>query len=495
LNIESKIINMKKLSFVLLAVIISFSALGQANIDSLTLKKHVYFLASDSLEGRGLATKSGLIAANYIADYFEESGLDMIGDSYFHTFHSRVGQTVLEGRNVVGIVEGSDPELKDEYIVLGAHYDHIAYRMNKGEKIVFNGADDNASGTSTVMEIGRALAQMKNKTKRSIVLVAFDAEESGLIGSGWFVTKEIVPIKQIKAMMSIDMVGRYAESGYVITGAMEDVEGGADILMPHAEKYDINIKKTGGSTSMRTDTKPFGDVGVPAIYVTSGIVGPYHKPEDDRETLDYPGMEKIAGMLLDLTVDLANQEEIVSNKEGSTAVANGKSPFIRIGFKANIGGGSNVYPNEFYKAKTGFAGQAGLTSQVRLTKSLFLQPEVLYSYMGSKHPDGKLHMHSVATPLSLLFSGPISGVPDLRLHASIGGYFGYHFAGTVDKKAIDFDNIYNPMEGGLVYGFGFEIGSVLVGMNFRNSLTNMLMTDDDKMRNRAVYFTIGKMFN
>jgi hypothetical protein len=257
-------------------------------------------------------------------------------------------------------------------------------------------------------------------------------------------------------MMSIDMVGRLAESGSVIMGAMEDVEGGADILMPHAEKYDLKIKKTGGPTSMYTDTKSFGDAGVPAVYVTSGIVGPYHKPEEDRETLDYPGMEKIASMLLDLAVDLANRDELVSRLEASPKVAGGKIPFFRAGVKASVGGGSNIYPNEFYKAKTGYSCEVGLTSQVKLTKIFYLQPEVLYAYRGSKHQDGYFGMHSVITPLSLGASLRADQGIDLRFFGSIGGYFGYHFAGSIDKQKIDFINDYDPIEGGVVYGFGFD---------------------------------------
>ncbi len=488
---------MKRTIVIIAAILVCFSGNlnAQTAIKAEVLKEHVYFLASDSLEGRGLATESGLKAAHFIEDYFSECGLGKIGDSYFHPFHARIGQTVLEGRNVVGIVEGNDPELKDEYIILGAHYDHISYKIVDDKKVVYNGADDNASGTATIMEIGRVLAQNKNKIKRSVILVAFDAEESGLIGSGWFVKQKIVPIDQIKVMMSIDMVGRLAESNSVIMGAMEDVEGGADILMPHAEKYDLKIKRTGGATSMYTDTKSFGDAGVPAVYVTSGIVGPYHKPEDDRETLDYPGMEKIACMLLDLTVDLANRDELVSRIEASPQIAGGKTPFFRIGVKASVGGGSNIYPNEFYKAKAGYSGEAGLTSQIKLTEAFCLQSEVLYSYRGSKHQDGNFGMHSVLTPLSLVASLRADPGIDLRFYGSFGGYFGYHFAGSIDKQKIDFANVYDPIEGGLVFGFGFEFNKMSFSVNFRNCLTNMLITENDKMRNRAVYFTLAKMFN
>ena len=485
----------KKLSFLVLSVFIGLNTFGQSDIKSETLKNHVYFLASDSLEGRGLATESGQIAANYIAKYFEQSGLEPVGDSFFHPFYARVSQSMLQGRNVVGMIEGSDPVLKNEYIVLGAHYDHISYKFVNGEKVVYNGADDNASGSAAIMEIGRALVKQKGKLKRSVILVAFDGEESGLIGSGKFVKQNTVPVDQIKAMMSIDMIGRYAESGSLIMGAMEDIKGGAKRLMPHADEHDVKIKRTGGATSNRTDTKPFGDAGVPAIYVSSGIVGPYHKPEDDRETLDYEGMEKITNMLADLTLDLASGESLEPASHEVAAIKTKGTPFFRYGVKLNTGGSANIYPNEFYKAKSGFSSEAGLITQFRITKNFTLQPEVLYSTMGSQEQTGNYRTHSITTPVNLLITTPMNrNGGQERMHVSVGGYYSYHFAGSVNKVAMDFNNTYEQSEMGIVYGLGLEVMKVCVSVNFKHGFTNIMQgTDNGTIRNRAIYFTLGYM--
>lgn len=486
----------KKVLVFACSIFIGIGTFSQTDIDSEVLKKHVYFLASDSLEGRGLSTRSSLLASEYIADYFEKSGLKKVGDSYFHPFYARIGQTMLEGRNVVGLVEGSDPDLKNEYLILGAHYDHVSYKFKEGEKVVYNGADDNASGTAGIMEIGRVLAENRDKLKRSVILVAFDAEESGLIGSSRFVKENTVPIDQVKVMFSIDMIGRYAESGSVIMGAMESIKGGAGILMPYADKYDIKIKKTGGETSMRTDTRPFGDVGVPAVYVTSGIVGPYHKPEDDRETLDYDGMEQITKMLRDLTIDLANQESIEPvSKVTAEGTQKGQLPFFRFGVKAKIGGSSNIYPNEFYKAKTGFSSEVGFLTQFRITKNLSLQPEFLYSTMGSKHEDGKFRLHSVTTPVKLIIGSKMEPSIRQRFFASVGGFYSYHFAGSLNKEALDFGNVYDQSGMGINYGIGLEFMSGFIELEFKNGLTNILLQENlGKVRNRGVYFTFGYLF-
>lgn len=484
----------RKLTTLAISLTIGISTFGQADIKSGILKKHVYFLASDSLEGRGLATKSSLKAANYIADYFKEVGLKPVGESYFHPFYARIGQTMLEGRNVVGLIEGSDPVLKNEYIVLGAHYDHISYKFKDGEKVVYNGADDNASGTAAIMEIGRALVGQKEKLKRSVVFVAFDAEESGLIGSGEFVKNNTVPIEQVKVMMSLDMIGRYAESNSLIMGAMDMLEGGTERLLTFAKEHNIKIKKTGGEVMSRTDTKPFGDVGIPAVYVTTGIIGPYHKPEDDRETLDYDGMEMISNMLVDLTMDLANFEALVPIKLLTSQAHNKGLPFFRYGLKANIGTSFQRYPNDFYRAKSKFSSELGLMTQLKITKNIAIQPEVLYSTMGSESNTGNYRTHSITTPVCLIIASNMEGMAKQRFFAKFGGYYSYHFTGAVDGTPMDFDNTYNQAETGIIYGIGIEVMSVFISVNFKHGLTEILKGSQGYFINRATYFTAGYMF-
>lgn len=487
---------MTKLLFAFaVSVFVGLNAFGQEDIKSEVLKEHVYFLASDELEGRGFGTSSGKKAANYIADYFKEAGLKPVGDSYFHPFMARIGQTMIEGRNVVGIIEGSDPILKNEYIVYGAHYDHISYKLVDGEKVIYNGADDNASGTAAIMEMGKALASHKKSMKRSIIFVAFDAEESGLIGSREFVNEETVPIDQIKLMMSIDMIGRYAESESLIMGAMDHIKGGTDHLLAIAEKHKVKVSKTGGEVFNRTDTKPFGDAGVPAVYVSSGIIGPYHKPEDDAETIDYDGMEKITNMLVELTVTLANEEQLIPSNQIIAHAKNKGLPFFRFGVKTNIGGSSHTYPNEYYKGKSSFSSELGLMTQFKISKNFSLQPEVLYSTMGSKAETGKFRTHSITTPVSLVFASNMQSTVSQRFYLSIGGYYSYHFAGRLAKQSIDFSNDYVQSETGLTYSLGFEIMSVFVSVNYKHGLNNILLEENmGEIKTRGMYFSLGYMF-
>lgn len=486
----------KKYPFLIVIFLLTISAFSQNNISADSLKKHVYFLADDSLEGRGIATKGGQEAASYISRYFEEIGLKTIGSDYKHTFYLRNSQTMLIGHNVVGLIEGSDPNLKNEYIVIGAHDDHISYGLRNHKKVVYNGADDNASGTSAIIELARALNQNKSSLKRSIVIVAFDGEESGLNGSTDFVFENIIPKHKIKLMMSIDMVGRYAESKSLIVGAMASLKGGDEILMNIADKHGVEIKKTGKRVSNRTDSKPFGMFGIPALHITSGIIGPYHKPEDDANTLDYIGMAKISNLLYDLILNLANEDQLEPIAKMQALAKNGGVPFFRYGSKASFGRSHHSYYNEFYNGKNRFSGELGMLTQLKLTKNFSLQPEFLYATMASDYSTGNFRTHSFTIPLSLMLATTMNREQNMRLFLNIGAYYSYHFSGKANGISLDFENSYEREEQGLVYGFGIEASSVIVSFNGKYGLSNLekdpLLKD---FTNRAIYFSLAYLFN
>lgn len=486
---------MRNLTAAAIILLIGTTAFGQVTIPADSLKKHVYFLADDSLQGRGLSTKSGLMAANYIAGYFKQIGLKTIGANYLHPFITRQGPTTLEGNNVVGLVEGSDPVLKNEYVVLGAHFDHISYELKEGVKVIYNGADDNASGTSAIIEIGRALAANREALRRSVVLVAFDGEESGLIGSGEFVTQNIIPVKNIKMMLSLDMIGRYAESNSLLIGVLEGLKGGDEKLLEIAAKQGITLKKAGENLSGRTDSKSFELAGIPAFPVSSGIIGPYHKPGDDPETLDYAGMEKISGLLYEFTVDVANRESIEPVAKITAQAKSGGLPFLRFGAKANIGTGYHYYPHEFYNGKPKFNAEAGLITQLKITKNLALQPEVLYSTTASGLDTGNFRTHSLTVPVSLVIATRMNAQLQTRFYVNLGGYYRYHFAGSAGDHSLDFDKSFEQAETGVVYGMGVEVMKVLVSVNFKRGLSNIMQNKAlGEFTSRATYFSIGYIF-
>lgn len=487
---------MKKVYFILMGIFLfGYSSKGQSLISVDSLKKHVYYFASDSIEGRSLGSIKSKQVAQYIANYFESFGIKSYSDTYFHSFYHKEGQVNVIGNNVVGVIEGSDPVLKNEYIVLGAHYDHVGYEIKNGKKIIYNGADDNATGTAAIIELGRELMNNRSAFKRSIVLVAFDGEESGLLGSKAFVDDQVFPTNQIKMMLSIDMIGRYAESSSLIVGAMQTVKDGDDILLPLAQKHNIEIKKMGKNISGRTDSKYFGSAGIPALHITSGIIGPYHKPEDDAETIDYQGMEKISNLLYALTIDLSNAQELKPIRGVAAQIRNGGIPFFRYGLKANIGSGFHKYPNEFYNGKTAFSAEAGVFAQLKLSNHFAIQPEILYSTIGSDTDKGAYRNHSVTTPVSVVLAGSMNKMYDQRFYLLFGGYYTYNFSGTLDGKNVDYKTDFEEFEYGLSYGIGVEMMSLHFCVTRKHGLSGIVQDKSvADMQNRATYFTIGYMF-
>ena len=187
----------RKPILLLLALLVASTAL-MAQTQQQRLEKHLYYLASDSLQGRKAGSDDGRKAAAYIENEYRQMGLQPFGGTYrhyfLHSYSSIRGRSVPVSAdsvdyyaaqdktvycNLVGIIEGSDPVLKNEYIVVGGHYDHLG--VKDGE--VYNGADDNASGTASVTEVARQLLARRGDLKRSVIICAFDAEELGLFGS------------------------------------------------------------------------------------------------------------------------------------------------------------------------------------------------------------------------------------------------------------------------------------------------------------------------
>ena len=194
---------MKK-AIILLSCILAVSFSNAQDTDlKARLEKHLYYLASDSLHGREAGSMDGVKAREYILEQWNEIGIEpFFTDEGFEIPFSREGISMA---NLVGIIPGNDPVLKDEYILLGAHFDHIGYK--NGE--ICNGADDNASGSTALIEIARLLKENQSQLKRSIIIAAFDGEEKGLWGSEALASKMMKTdqIHQVKCMMSIDMVG------------------------------------------------------------------------------------------------------------------------------------------------------------------------------------------------------------------------------------------------------------------------------------------------
>jgi len=279
------------------------------------MMNHIKFLASDKLKGRGLGTPGIEAAANYIAEQFKSIGLKPGGDNntYYQKFETIVNAKGKKGivKNIIGYIPGTDPKLKNETVVVSAHYDHLGLGWpdvrtgNKGK--IHNGADDNASGISVMTE----LAQLLNKTlkpKRTILFIAFTAEENGLIGSKYFVKNyKKFPIKDIIGDINLDTVGRLGTNKVMVLNSASAREWkfifmGAGYVTGVASQI-VTQQITA------SDQKSFIEVGVPAVQIFSGPNLDYHTPEDDIEKIDSAGLIKIASFVREGVLFLADSDK------------------------------------------------------------------------------------------------------------------------------------------------------------------------------------------
>jgi len=477
-----------KLFLFITSLVLTTSIMAQNRAD--VLRQHVHILAADSLEGRGLGTEGKEKAVKYVIQQFETVGIEPLAQQYRHDFEFMSGAIRVSATNVAGYLEGTDPNLKDEFIVLGAHYDHMGYKEGKDGRATYNGADDNASGVASIIEVAKYLKANQDQLKRSVAIVAFDAEESGLIGSDYFLRDSIVNPDQIKFMFSVDMVGMYSTIGGVRLLGMGLLDGGEELATQVAQQKDVVIDKMNKRKVPFTDTGSFLEYEIPAAAVFTGMKSPYHQPEDTAEKLDYEGMDKVTSLLGGVTVKLSQQEELTPHR----SVTNTNPAFV-LGYRLAMGSSHFDYKDEFFRSKSRFSFETGLYAQIQLTYALFLQPEVVYDYNSAKHPDGKLNQHSLTTPLNLMLRTNSGSDFYPNFYILAGGYYSWHLDGKIGGDKMDYDAVFNKQEYGVSFGVGFEIWKAQIGWVMRRSLTDLYQNtsngDVNKINSRI---TLGWRF-
>lgn len=292
-----------------------------SSISADAMRGHLSFLASDALEGRGTPSRGLDIAAEYIAAQFRAAGLEPLGDDgYFQTADWRQiapkrelakyadAPAPLLVRNVVGLLRGSDPELAKTYVLVTAHYDHVGIREGKGDDPIYNGANDDGSGTVSVLELARAFAAQKTRPKRSIVFMTVFGEEHGLVGSRYYGKHPLVPVADTVADINLEQIGRTDDSegpqvrAAAVTGA--DYSDVADALRRAGEATGVRITRHPVNSDRyfgASDNQALADLGVPAHTVSVAYEFPdYHGPADTWDKIDYDNMAAI-----DRTVALA----------------------------------------------------------------------------------------------------------------------------------------------------------------------------------------------
>lgn len=293
-----------------------------APVDSAGVYGLLSALAADSMEGRGTGTRGGIRAATMIAAQMQAIGLTPAGDSGFlqrvplflaPSTRGPAGQlrpalaaswealdTVpaarrLTGVNVVGILRGSDPALRDEAILVDAHYDHLGIRANATPDSIFNGADDDASGTIAVLEIARMMA-LGPPPKRTLIFLATTGEEQGLLGTRYYIRTPVHPLDKTVANLEIEMIGRPDSlaggrgkgwlTGYERSTMGEMLASNGIPIVPDARPEQ--------NFFMRSDNIAFARLGIPAHTLSSfNMHTDYHRPTDDMTHVDAGHMAEV----------------------------------------------------------------------------------------------------------------------------------------------------------------------------------------------------------
>ncbi|WP_455786920.1 M28 family metallopeptidase [Parabacteroides goldsteinii] len=306
---------------------------GLNTINKENAEAYIGFLASDELEGREAGFQGGRIAAEYIVSNLKTMGIASLNESYYQPFEAynkerqkrgrfqvhpdsiaQLKQGVhqkLSMRNILGKIEGKNP---NEYVIIGAHYDHLGFDpMLDGDQI-YNGADDNASGVSAVLQVAKAFLASGEQPERTVIFAFWDGEEKGLLGSEYFV-QNCPFLKDIKGYLNYDMIGRNSNEAvpeqvdYFYTEANKAF---GDWLKNDIKKYGLNLKPVyhpwdkpvGGS-----DNGSFAKRGIPIIWYHTNGHPDYHMPGDHVEKINWDKIVDITKASFLNMWNLANEKK------------------------------------------------------------------------------------------------------------------------------------------------------------------------------------------
>lgn len=277
-----------------------------------SLKKYVEFISADSLLGRAPGSKGEKLVANFIYDELLKIGVEMISPRDGDDFYMALKDTI-HSRNVIGVVPGYDPVLKNEYIVIGAHIDHLGVNRvsQNGTEVVqiYSGADDNASGVATVLEVAKQVVGRQFLFRRSVIFAFFGAEEVGMAGSWYFLNRSFKEVDKIVMMINLDMVGRSGgENKMQVFTAGQHPE--LTSILNGLSQRTFSLKPQVSPTDyFPSDHRLFYEKNIPIALFTSGIHRDYHTPRDQSDRLDYTQMEYLSEYVAALAEEVANRNQ------------------------------------------------------------------------------------------------------------------------------------------------------------------------------------------
>ena len=445
---------MKKAIF-FVASIMAFTLVCAQNPDrKALLEKHLYYLASDSLHGREAGSEDGVKARAYILEQWNEIGIEPFYKDGYEMPFRREG---LNMANLIGVIPGNDPILKDEYIVLGAHFDHIGYKNGQ----ICNGADDNASGSTALIEIARILKENQSKLKRSVIIAAFDGEEKGLWGSEHLANRMAADstISRVKCMMSIDMVGWYAKNGKLEILGAGTIKDGKKLLNDNAGNLKLKIEDFETAILTATDTRSFAKThNVPTLHMFTGLKSPYHKPADDADLIDYDGLEGITCFIARVTEQMASDPDFGPSGK-IAAIHSGRVQPFELGVSAGFTSSGLSFPDGKLSSTGRYGWSAGLTAQYNTKEIWALRVGAFYEVSNSYFPDQtnlfgsalKYNHSAVEVPVTLIMQ---NNDPTVRVYLGMGANARYVLNSSIES--LDYKT--TDLQWGMHVLIGMKIG-------------------------------------
>ena len=287
------------------------------------LRQHVDALCDPELDGRKAGSDGERRAAQYLYTALREAGVLMLTDSLGQDFRiAASGEAEIRSQNIVGIVEGFDPQLRDEYIVVGARYDHLGTHTLTvdGEPVVqlFPGADCNASGVAVLLELARMVSEYRGLFRRSVVFVGFGAGEQGMAGAWYFVNRAFEQIRGVKAMVDLDCLGRSGED-HPLTLFSQLAQADRDYLLDKTrEQPVVTLPVLSKGVQSPSDYLPFYERGIPVFFFTTGAAREHRTIRDTPRLLNYAGMESVCNYLYHFLLVMSSLDEI-SRADGDAA--------------------------------------------------------------------------------------------------------------------------------------------------------------------------------